>query len=47
MNEIMFEIPDKTNISKCTITKETVTEKKAPKFEYKTEKIDTQLKNQA
>lgn len=47
MNEIMFEIPDKKNISKCIITKETVLEKKEPKFEFRTEKIDPQLKNQA
>ncbi len=47
MNEIMFEIPDKTNITKCLITKETVTEKKPPKFEYKTEKLENNLKNQA
>lgn len=47
MNEIMFDIPDKTNISKCIITKETVLEKKTPKFEYKTEKIEKTMKNQA
>lgn len=47
MNEIMFDIPDKKNISKCIITKETVLEKKEPKFEYRTEKIEKPLKNQA
>ncbi len=47
MNEIMYDIPDKKNISKCIITKEAVTEKQAPKFEYKTEKIEKPLKNQA
>lgn len=30
MRDIMFEIPSKTNISKCIITKETVLDKKEP-----------------
>ena len=47
MTEIMFEIPDKKNISKCIITKETVVNKSEPKFEYKTEKIENPLKSQA
>lgn len=47
MNEIMYDIPDKKNISKCVITKEVVTERALPKFEYKTEKMDKPLKNQA
>lgn len=43
MRDIMFEIPSKPDISKCVITKETVTENKEPEIEIqeKTEEFNS------
>lgn len=37
MLDIMYEIPSKTNVKECTITKEVITEGKEPKVVYRTE----------
>ena len=45
MRDIMFDIPSNPEISKCIITKETVTEKAKPKLEYIKEDVKEKLKN--
>lgn len=40
MNDIMFDIPDKKNISCCTVTKETILHGAEPEYEYKTAKLE-------
>ncbi len=38
MLEIMYSLPSEENVSKCIITKDTVSKKKAPELIYKSKK---------
>ena len=44
MRDIMFEIPSKPSIVKCTITKETVEEGKEPKLVFDNNKTENKTK---
>ena len=40
MNNIMYDLPDKTDIKQCNITKDVVLEKSEPVFVYRSEDKD-------
>ncbi len=43
MLDIMYQLPSKQNIAKCTITKETIVKKKEPLYQYKEKEKRTSL----